>query len=139
MQQLLSELYTQTSIQTTLTWITWGMLLIGVIYVRIYISEHQFDDKNWKYFLKMITPLIITMCLGVYSSINNHQLFAKVKNPNIENYEMKKDGNTIHFISKNKNLKNADLNIVSENDEYIYLSHNNKIIEVKKDELKLNN
>lgn len=139
MQQLLSELYTQTSIQTTLTWITWGMLLIGVIYVRIYISEHQFDDKNWKYFLKMITPLLITMCLGVYSSINNHQLFAKVKNPNIENYEMKKDGNTIHFISKNKNLKNADLNIVSENDEYIYLSHNNKIIEVKKDELKLNN
>lgn len=139
MQQLLSELYTQTSIQTTLTWITWGMLLIGVIYVRIYISEHQFDEKNWKYFLKMITPLLITMCLGVYSSINNHQSFAKIKDPNIENYEIKKDNYTIHFISKNKNLKNADLNIVSENDEYIYLSHNNKIIEVKKDELKLNN
>ena len=52
---------------------------------------------------------------------------------------MKKDVNTIHFICKNKILKNADLNIVSENDEYIYLSHNNKIIEVKKDELKLNN
>lgn len=139
MQQLLSELYTQTSIQTTLTWITWGMLLIGVIYVKIYISEHQFDEKNWKYFLKMITPLLITMCLGVYSSINNHQSFAKIKDPNIENYEIKKDNYTIHFISKNKNLKNADLNIVSENDEYIYLSHNNKIIEVKKDELKLNN
>lgn len=139
MQQLLSELYTQTSIQSTLSWATWGMLLFGLLYVRIYISEHQFDEKNWKYFLKMITPLLITMCLGVYSSINNHQLFAKVKNPNIENYEMKKDGNTIHFISKNKNLESADLNIVSENNKYLYLSYNNKVIEVKKDELKLNN
>lgn len=139
MQQLLSELYTQTSIQSTLSWATWGMLLFGLLYVRIYISEHQFDEKNWKYFLKMITPLLITMCLGVYLSINNHQLFAKVKNPNIENYEMKKDGNTIHFISKNKNLESADLNIVSENNKYLYLSYNNKVIEVKKDELKLNN
>ena len=139
MQQLLSELYTQTSIQSTLSWATWGMLLFGLLYVRIYISEHQFDEKNWKYFLKMITPLLITMCLGVYSSINNHQLFAKVKNPNIENYEMKKDGNTIHFISKNKNLESTDLNIVSENNKYLYLSYNNKVIEVKKDELKLNN
>ena len=139
MQQLLSELYTQTSIQSTLTWVTWGMLLFGVIYVRIYISEHQFDEKNWKYLLKMITPLLITMCLGVYSSINNHQSFAKIKDPNIENYEIKKDNYTIHFIRKNKNLKNADLNIVSENDKYIYLSYNNKVIEVKKDELKLKN
>ena len=139
MQQLLSELYTQTSIQTTLTWATWGMLLFGVIYVRMYISEHKFDEKNWKYMTKMIIPLIITMCLGLYSSIDNHQSFAKIKDPNIENYEIKKDNYTIHFISKNKNLKNADLNIVSENDEYIYLIHNNKIIGVKKDELKLNN
>ena len=139
MQKLLSELYTQTSIQTTLTWVTWGMLLFGVIYVRMYISEHKFDEKNWKYLLKMINPLLITICLGVYSSMNNHQSFAKVKDPNIENYEIKKDNYTIHFISKNKNLKNADLNIVSENDKYIYLSYNNKIIEVKKDELKLTN
>ena len=139
MQQLLSELYTQTSIQSTLSWATWGMLLFGLLYVRIYISEHQFDDKNWKYLIKMLTPLIVTMCLGLYSSINNYQLFAKVKDPNIENYEIKRDNYTIHFVSKNKNLKNADLNIVSENNKYLYLSYNNKVIEVKKDELKLNN
>ena len=54
MQQLLSELYTQTSIQSTFTWTTWGMLLFGLVYVRIYISEHQFDEKNWKYLFKMI-------------------------------------------------------------------------------------
>ena len=139
MQQLLSELYTQTSIQSTLSWATWGMLLFGLLYVRIYISEHQFDDKNWKYLIKMLTPLIVTMCLGLYSSINNYQLFAKVKDPNIENYEIKRDNYTIHFVSKNKNLKNADLNIISENDKYIYLSYNKKVIEIKKDELKLNN
>lgn len=139
MQQLLSELYTQTSIQSTLSWATWGMLLFGLLYVRIYISEHQFDDKNWKYLIKMLTPLIVTMCLGLYSSINNYQLFAKVKDPNIENYEIKRDNYTIHFVSKNKNLKNADLNMISENDKYIYLSYNKKVIEIKKDELKLNN
>ena len=139
MQQLLSELYTQTSIQSTLTWTTWGMLLFGLIYVRIYISEHQFDEKNWKYLIKTIFPLLITMCLGLYSSIDNHQSFAKVKDPNTENYEIKKDDYTIHFISKNKNLKSADLNIISENDKYVYLNYNKKVIEVKKDELKLNN
>lgn len=139
MQQLLSELYTQTSIQSTLTWTTWGMLLFGLIYVRIYISKHQFDEKNWKYLIKTIFPLLITMCLGLYSSIDNHQSFAKVKDPNTENYEIKKDDYTIHFISKNKNLKSADLNIISENDKYVYLNYNKKVIEVKKDELKLNN
>ncbi len=139
MQQLLSELYTQTSIQSTLTWTTWGMLLFGLLYIRIYISEHQFDDKNWKYLIKMLIPLIATFCLGLYSSFNNHQSFAKVKDPNIENYEIKRDDYIIHFISKNKNLESADLNIVSENDTYIYLSHNNKVIEVKKNELNLNN
>lgn len=139
MQQLLSELYKQTSIQNTLTWTSWGLLLFGLLYVGIYISEHQFDEKNWKYLFKMISPLIITMCLGLYSSFDNHQSFTKVKDPNIENYEMKKDDYTIHFISKNKNLKNADLNIISENDKYIYLNYNNKVIEIKKNELKLNN
>ena len=115
-------------------------------YVAIWITlcqnlhfEHQFDEKNWKYMTKMITPLLITMCLGVYSSMNNHQSFAKIKDPNIENYEIKRNNYTIHFISKNKNLKSVDLNIVSENDKYVYLSYNNKVIEVKKDELKLKN
>lgn len=46
MQQLLSELYKQTSIQSTLTWATWGLLLFGLLYVGIYIQEHQFDEKN---------------------------------------------------------------------------------------------
>lgn len=139
MQQLLSELYKQTSIQSTLTWTTWGLLLFGLLYVGIYIQEHQFDEKNWKYLIKMIIPLLITFCLGLYSSIDYHQSFAKVKDPNTENYEIKRDDYTIHFVSKNKNLESADLNIVSENDKYIYLSYNNKIIEIKKDELKLNN
>lgn len=139
MQQLLSELYKQTSIQSTLTWSSWGLLLFGLFYVRIYISEHQFEEKNWKYVFKMLIPIIITLCLSLYSSFDNHQSFAKVKDPNTENYEIKKDDYTIHFVSKNKNLKGADLNIVSENDKYIYLSYNNKVIEVKKDELKLNN
>ena len=115
------------------------MLLFGLVYVRIYISEHQFDEKNWKYLIKIIFPLLITMCLGLYSSIDNHQSFAKVKDPNTENYEIKKDDYTIHFISKNKNLKTADLNIISENNKYVYLNYNRKVIEVKKDELKLNN
>ena len=35
MQQLLSELYKQTSIQSTLTWTTWGLLLFGLLYVGI--------------------------------------------------------------------------------------------------------
>ena len=51
MQQLLSELYKQTSIQSTLTWTTWGLLLFGLLYVGIYIQEHQFDEKNWKYLI----------------------------------------------------------------------------------------
>ena len=79
------------------------------------------------------------MCLSLYSSIDNHQSFAKIKDPNAENYEIKRDDYTIHFVSKNKNLENADLNIVSENNKYIYLSYNNKVIEVKKDELKFKN
>lgn len=115
------------------------MLLFGLVYVRIYISEHQFDEKNWKYLFKMIISLIITMCLGLYSSFDNHQSFAKVKDSNIENYEIKRNDYTIHFISKNKNLESVDLNIVSENNKYVYLSYNNKIIEVKKDELKFKN
>jgi len=139
MQQLLSELYKQTSIQSTLTWSSWGLLLFALFYVRIYISEHQFEEKNWKYVFKMLIPLIITLCLSLYSSFDNHQSFAKVKDPNIENYEIKRNDHTIHFISKNKNLESADLNIISENDTYIYLNHNKKVIEVKKDELKLKN
>lgn len=139
MQQLLSELYKQTSIQSTLTWTSWGLLLFGLLYVGIYIQEHQFEEKNWKYLFKMLIPLIITMCLSLYLSIDNHHSFAKIKDPNTKNYEIKRDDFTIHFVSKNKNLENADLNIVSENNKYIYLSYNNKVIEVKKDELKFKN
>lgn len=115
------------------------MLVFGIFYIGIYVSEHTADEKNWKYVVKMLTPTIITLVFSLYSTFNNYQSIAKVKEPNVENYEIKRDGNTIHFISKNKNLESADLNIVSENDDYIYLSHNNKVIEVKKDELKLNN
>lgn len=139
MQELLLELYKQTSTQSTMTWMTWCMLVFGIFYIRIYVSEHTADEKNWKYVVKMLTPTIITLVFSLYSTFNNYQSIAKVKEPNVENYEMKRDGNTIHFISKNKNLESADLNIVSENDTYIYLSHNNKVIEVKKDELNLNN
>lgn len=139
MQELLLELYKQTSTQSTMTWMTWCMLVLGIFYIGIYVSEHTADEKNWKYVVKMLTPTIITLVFSLYSTFNNYQSIAKVKEPNVENYEMKRDGNTIHFISKNKNLESADLNIVSENDTYIYLSHNNKVIEVKKDELNLNN
>lgn len=139
MQELLLELYKQTSTQNTMTWMTWIMLIFGMFHIGLYISEHKFDEKNWKYVTKMLSPLIIALVLSSYSTFDNYQSITKVKEPNIENYEMKRDRNTIHFISKNKNLENANLNIVSENDEYIYLSHNNKVIEVKKDELKLNN
>ena len=139
MQELLLELYKQTSTQSTMTWMTWIMLIYGILHVGLYISEHKFDEKNWKYVVKMLSPLIISLVFSSYSTFDNYQSIAKVKEPNVENYEIKRDGNTIHFISKNKNLESADLNIVSENDDYIYLSHNNKVIEVKKDELNLNN
>lgn len=139
MQELLLELYKQTSTQSTMTWMTWIMLIYGIFHIGLYISEHKFDEKNWKYVVKMLSPLIISLVFSSYSTFDNYQSNAKVKEPNVENYEIKRDRNTIHFISKNKNLESADLNIVSENDDYIYLSHNNKVIEVKKDELNLNN
>ena len=63
----------------------------------------------------------------------------QINNPNIENYQIIKKDNIIHFTSKNPNLKTHDFDIVSENDTNFYLKYNNKIIEIKKDELKFKN
>lgn len=139
MQQIISELYQQTSTQSILTKISWFMIIVGLLYILDYISIHQFDDKNLKYLLKMLTPLTLAICIGAYTWYDNYQSLVKVKDPNIENFKIKKERNTLHFVSKNQNLKNADFNIVAENEEYLYLKYDEKIIEIKKDELKLNN
>lgn len=139
MQQIISELYQQTSTQSILTKISWFMIIVGLIYIVDYISIHQFDDKNWKYLLKMLTPITLAVCIAAYTWYDNYQSLVKIKDPNIENFQIKKEGNTLHFVSKNQNLKNADFNIIAENEEYLYLKYDKKIIEIKKDELKLNN
>ena len=139
MQKLLSELYQQTSIQSTLTWTTWGLMLFSFLYVKLYISTHEFDEKNWKFVFKMLIPLIVTFFVAAYNSFDNHKSSTQAKDPNIENFQLKREQNTIHFISKNENLKTADLNIAAENNDYFYLKYGGKIIEVKKDEMKLDN
>ena len=87
----------------------------------------------------MLLPIIISLGMVTYSWNNINSTWTQVNNPNIENYQITRQDNIIHFISKNPNLKTQDIDIVSENDTNFYLKYDNKIIEVKKDELKFTN
>ena len=139
MQDLISQLFIFTTFQYIISIAAWGLMLFGLMFSSIYINTHKFDDKNWKYYLKIISPFIISVALAIYVSIDINNAWTTINDSTIKNYTIKRNNNTLSFSSENPNLKSENMNIISENKEYLYLKYKNKIIEVRKDELKLDN
>lgn len=139
MKELLLQLFKLTTYQYIVVILTFAIFFTGLISIPNYINMHQGDKKDLKYYLKMLLPIIISLGMATYSWNNIDSTWTQVNNPNIENYQITRQDNIIHFISKNPNLKTQNIDIVSENDTNFYLKYDNKIIEVKKDELKFTN
>lgn len=139
MQDLISQLFIFTTFQYIILVAAWGLMLFGLMFSSIYINTHKFDDKNWKYYLKSISPFIISVALAIYVSIDINNAWTTINDSTIKNYTIKRNNNTLSFSSENQNLKSENMNIISENKEYLYLKYKNKIIEVRKDELQLDN
>ena len=139
MKELLKQLFTLTTSQYIVVIITFAIFFTGMLSIKDYIYIHQGDKKDLKYYLKMLLPIIISLGMATYSWFDIDSAWTKVHNLNIENYQITRQDSVIHFISKSPNLKTLDIDIVSENDTNFYLKYNNKIIEVKKDELKITN
>lgn len=139
MQDLISQLFIFTTFQYIILVAAWGLMLFGLMFSSIYINTHKFDDKNWKYYLKIISPFIISVALAIYVSIDINNAWTTINDSTIKNYTIKRNNNTLSFSSENQNLKSENMNIISENKEYLYLKYKNKIIEVRKDELQLDN
>lgn len=139
MQDLISQLFIFTTFQYIILVAAWGLMLFGLMFSSIYINTHKFDDKNWKYYLKIISPFIISVALAIYVSIDINNAWTTINDSTIKNYTIKRNNNTLSFSSENPNLKSENMNIISENKEYLYLKYKNKIIEVRKDELQLDN
>lgn len=139
MQDLISQLFIFTTFQYIILVAAWGLMLFGLMFSSIYINTHKFDDKNWKYYLKIISPFIISVALAIYVSIDINNAWTTINDSTIKNYIIKRNNNTLSFSSENQNLKSENMNIISENKEYLYLKYKNKIIEVRKDELQLDN
>ena len=137
MQDLISKLFIFTTFQFIMSATAWAIMLFGIMFSSVYIHNHKFDDKNWKYYLRIIFPFIISSALAIYVSIDINNAQTTVNDPTIKNYTITRNNNTLTFVSENKNLKSANLNIISENNEYLYLKYDNKIIEVRKNELQL--
>lgn len=135
MQELLNQLFTLTTLQYIFLIATFGLFLYGFISVPTYVSIHAFEPKIFKYYAKMLAPLIVAIVMAIYSSFDIQGSWNNVMINN-SNYNITRKGNSLHIVSNNKNLANKDVDIVVESDEYIYVRYNNKIIEVKKDELK---
>ena len=139
MQDLISQLFIFTTFQYIILVAAWGLMLFGLMFSSIYINTHKFDDKNWKYYLKIISPFIISVALAIYVSIDINNAWTTINDSTIKNYTIKRNNNTLSFSSENPNLKSENMNIISENKEYLYLKYKNKINEVRKDELQLDN
>ena len=137
MQELISTLFIFTTFQFIIPVAAWAFMLFGLIFGLVYSNTHKFDDKNWKYYFIIISPFIISSALAIYVSIDINNARMTVNDPTIKNYTIKKTNNTLSFSSENPNLKSANFNIISENNEYLYLKYGNKIIDVRKDELQL--
>lgn len=137
MHDLISKLFIFTTFQFIMSATAWGIMLFGLMFSSVYIHKHKFDDKNWKYYLRIIIPFIISSALAIYVLIDINNAQTTVNDPTIKNYTITRNNNTLTFVSENKNLKSANLNIISENNEYLYLKYDNKIIEVRKNELQL--
>ena len=137
MQDLISKLFIFTTFQFTIAAAAWATMLFGLMFGLVYSNTHKFDDKNWKYYLIILLPFIISSALAIYVSIDINNAQTIVNDPTIANYTITRNNNTLTFISENPNLKSATLNIISENNEYLYLKYGNKIIEVRKNELQL--
>jgi hypothetical protein len=136
MQELLHQLITLTTFQYIFFIATVGLFLYGFISVPLYVSIHSFEPRNFKYYAKMLAPLMVAIVMGIYSSFDIHRAWNNVTSNN-SNYTITRENNILHIVSNNKNLANEDVDIVIENDEYLYVKYNKKIIEIKKDELKL--
>ena len=138
MQELLHQLFTLTTFQYIFIIATFVIFLWGVASVPLYVSVHAFEPKTFKYYAKMLAPLIVAIVMAIYSSFDIQVSWNNTMSNN-SSYTITREKNILHVVSNNKNLKNEDIDIAVENDEYIYVRYNNKIIEVKKDELKLDN
>lgn len=138
MQELLHQLFTLTTFQYIFITATFAIFLWGVVSVPLYVSVHAFEPKNFKYYAKMLTPLIVAIAMAIYSSFDIQGSWNSVTSNN-SSYTITRENKILHVVSNNKNLKNEDVDIVIENNEYLYVKYNKKIIEIKKDELKLSN
>lgn len=138
MQELLNQLITLTTFQYIFFIATIGLFLYGFISVPTYVSIHSFEPKKFKYYAKMLAPLMLAIVMGIYSCFDIQRSWNSVTSNN-SSYTITRENNVLHIVSNNKNLANEDVDIVVENDEYLYVRYNKKIIEIKKDELKLSN
>lgn len=137
MHDLISKLFIFTTFQFIIASTAWATMLFGLIFGLVYSNTHKFDDKNWTYYLIIIFPFIISSALAIYVSIDINNAQTTVNDPTIKNYTITRNNNTLSFSSENPNLKSANFNIVSENNEYLYLKYGNEIIDIRKDELQL--
>ena len=101
MQDLISQLFIFTTFQYIILVAAWGLMLFGLMFSSIYINTHKFDDKNWKYYLKIISPFIISVALAIYVSIDINNAWTTINDSTIKNYTIKRNNNTLSFSSEN--------------------------------------
>ena len=113
MKELLLQLFKLTTFQYIVVILTFAIFFTGLLSIPDYIHIHQGDKKDLKYYLKMLLPIIISLGMATYSWNDINLSWMQINNPNIENYQITRQDNIIHFISKNPNLKTQDIDIVS--------------------------
>ena len=65
MHELISTLFIFTTFQFIISAAAWATMLFGLMFGSVYSNTHKFDDKNWKYYLIILSPFIISSALLV--------------------------------------------------------------------------
>ena len=136
MQELIKDLYVNSTIDTVMVYVFLAFFLFAIVYMGIYINVNRYEEHNTVFFLKMTFPLLLIIILGPCYAVYSYQKTANALDVNNKNnYSIVRKDNIVHFISKNENLRSTYLEVRSENDTNVYLEYKDSIFEVKKDQL----
>ena len=136
MQELIKNLYVHSTIDTVMINVFFGFFLFAMAHMIIYLNVNRCEEHNTVFFLKMTFPLLLILILGPFYFVYSVQKTSTALDANNKNnYSIVRKENVVHFISKNENLRSADLKVKSEDKENVYLEYKDSIFKVKKDQL----
>lgn len=136
MQELIKDLYVNSTIDTVMVYVFLAVFLFAMAHMVVYLNVNRYEEHNTIFFLKMTFPLLLIIILGPVYAVYSYQKTSNALDANNKNnYSIVRKENVVHFISKNENLRSADLKVKSEDNENVYLEYKDSIFEVKKDQL----